>query len=114
MSILTTPLGIIGLAAVFFLLFMLATLSYHLGAVTKMKPYYRGFYVAMGILSLPFIVRLVRSSLVLSPQNTPDLLQSPTFYLFTYHLPFALAITLSSVMAWRYWNWLFQESPPCK
>jgi len=106
MTLLTTPLGIAGLLSIFFMLFILANLSRRLGTVTKMKPYYRGFYVAMGILVLPLIVRMV-----LSPAGIqPDYLHSPAFYLFAYHLPFALAIVISCIVAWRYWGWLFRES----
>lgn len=106
MTLLTTPLGIAGLLSIFFMLYMLANLSRRLGAVTKMKPYYRGFYVAMGILVLPLIVRMV-----LSPSGIqPGYLHNPVFYFFTYHLPFALVIVMSSVVAWRYWGWLFRES----
>jgi chromate transport protein ChrA len=112
MTVLTTPLSIIGLLAVFFMLFMLANLSRRLGAVTKMKPYYRGFYVAMAILVVPFIARVMRSSMALSPSVGPTLLNNPVFYLFTYHLPSAIALTLSIAVAWRYWGWLFLESQP--
>lgn len=112
MTVLTTPLGVVGLLSVFFMLFMLANLSRRLGTVTKMKPYYRGFYIAMAILLVPFVVRIVRSSIALSPSVGPTFLNNPVFYLITYHLPCAAALTLSIVVAWRYWGWLFLESQP--
>lgn len=112
MTILTTPLGIVGLLSIFFLMLTLANLSRRLGAVTKMPPYYRGFYVAMGILAAPLVVRLVRSSVRLPSDAGPALLYSPIFYLFAYYLPLAIAVALSSAVAWRYWGWLFKEPPP--
>ncbi len=110
MTLLTTPLSIMGLLAVFFIEVILANLSRRFGAVTKMKPYYRGFYVAMAILALPLVVHLVHSSVVLSPQRGPQFLHSPVFYLFTYHLPFVAAVALGIFEAWHYWGWLFRES----
>ncbi len=112
MIILTTSLGIIGLLAVFFSLFILANISRRLGEVTTMKPYYRGFYVAMGILLIPLMVRIVRSNVVLSPEVQPALWRTPLFHLAAFYLPFAIAITISVIVAWRYWGWLFREPLP--
>lgn len=109
MSALTTPLGFIGLLSVMYMLFILADLSRRFGSVTKMKPYYRGFYVAMGLVALAIIARVIQSSLQLSSGAKP---YHPGLYLLTYHLPFALAVTLGAVITWRYWGWLFRESWP--
>jgi hypothetical protein len=108
-SALTTPLGFIGLLSVLFMLYILANLSRRLGSVTKMKPYYRGFYVAMGLVAIAIITRVIQSSLQLSSSAEPD---QTSLYVLAYHLPFALAVTLGAVITWRYWGWLFRESWP--
>lgn len=107
MTFLTTPLGILGQLALLFMVYMLADLSRRLGAVTKMRPYYRGFYVAMGILLVPVLVRMARTD-----GADANLAGNAALYVVVYHLPFAIAITLCVVVAWRYWGWLFQESQP--
>ncbi|MBN1887966.1 MAG: hypothetical protein JW850_08235 [Thermoflexales bacterium] len=109
MSALTTPLGFIGLLSILFMLYILANLSRRLGSVTKMKPYYWGFYVAMGLIAVAIIARIIQSSLQLSSGVEP---YPPGLYLLAYHLPLALAVTLGAVIAWRYWGWLFRESWP--
>jgi hypothetical protein len=108
-SVLVTPLGVVGLLGVMYLLYIFALLSQRLGAVTKMKPYYRGFYVAMAFLILSILARVVISSLALAPQSGASFLNSPLFSLAFYHAPFVIAIALSVGVAWRYWSWLFKE-----
>jgi hypothetical protein len=106
---LVTPLGVVGLIAVMYLLYIFANLSQRLGAVTKMKPYYRGFYVAMGFLSLSVVARIVLSNLATAPPLSGSLLTSPLFALIVFHIPFIIAAALSVGVAWRYWSWLFKE-----
>jgi hypothetical protein len=99
MNLLITPLSVIGLGAVGYLLFIFANLSRRLGAVTKMRPYYRGFYVAIGLLVLSFLARVTLSSLTLAPNLSFGLVSTPLFSLVAYHV----------ALAWRYWSWLFKE-----
>jgi uncharacterized membrane protein len=108
-NLLVTPLGVIGLAAVAYMLYIFANLSRRLGAVTKMKPYYRGFYVAIGLLIISILARVTLSSLALAPEPRNDLVSTPLFSLVAYHIPFALAMATSVALAWRYWSWLFKE-----
>jgi predicted membrane channel-forming protein YqfA (hemolysin III family) len=100
MSVPVTPLGVIGLIAVIYLVYIFANLSQRLGAVTKMRPYFRFFYLAMALLGVSMLARVVRSN---------GLLNSPFFYLATYHLPVVIAIVISVGVAWYYWSWLFKE-----
>ena len=109
MNAVVMPLGIVGLIAVMYLLYIFANLSQRLGAVTKMRPYYRGFYVAMGFLGVSIVARVVLSSLALAPQLNTGWLSSPLFGLAVYHAPFVMAVAISAVVAWRYWSWLFKE-----
>ncbi len=108
MIVLITPLGVVGLLAVMYVLYIFANLSQRLGAVTKMKPYYRGFYVAMAFLTISSLARIAGSSLAVSgPVGRSDLL-GPWFLAF-YYVPFVVAMIISVVVAWHYWSWLFKE-----
>jgi len=100
MSVPVTPLGVVGLIAVIYLVYIFANLSQRLGAVTKMPPYFRFFYAAMGLLLIAMLARVIRSN---------GWMDSLAFYLMTYHLPFVIAIAVSVGVAWRYWSWLFKE-----
>jgi hypothetical protein len=97
-----------GLAAITYTLFIFANLSRRLGAVTKMKPYYRGFYVAIGLMILSLLARVALNSGTLAPELRTGLVGTPLFPL-VYHIPFVLAITISVALAWHYWSWLFKE-----
>ncbi len=108
MSALLTPLGVVGLIAVLYVLNILANLSQRLGAVTKMRPYYRGFYAAMALMTVSILARIAGSSLVLSGRLNPLSLYDPLFLAF-YHAPFVIAMIISVAVAWYYWNWLFKE-----
>ncbi len=109
MNLLITPLGVIGLAAVTYTLYILANLSRRLGAVTKMPPYYRGFYFAIGLLTLSILARVMLNSVELAPELSTGIVNVPWFSLVAYHTPFALAMVISVAVAWRYWIWLFKE-----
>ncbi len=108
MSVLITPLGVVGLLAVMYMLYIFGNLSQRLGAVTKMKPYYRGFYGAMFFLTISILARVAGSSLVLSGRITAGSLNSPLF-LGLYYLPFVISMAISVPVAWHYWSWLFKE-----
>jgi hypothetical protein len=109
-TILTTPLGFVGIASIVYTVYLLANLSRRLGAVTKMRPYYYGFYVAIGLLVVALLTRILRGNVIFAPAIGPDFVRNPLFYLTAYHLPFALAVTISVVVTWLYWGWLFKES----
>lgn len=109
MNFLTAPLGSLSLLAALYALYILANLSRRYGQVIRMRPYYRGFYAAMGLIGLAFMGHLMRDSVILAPEQGPPLLNEDWFYLLTYYLPLALAVTLSIGVAWRYWSWLFKE-----
>ena len=98
MILLNVPLSVLGLVAVLVMLYMLAALSRRLGEVTKMRPYYRGFYLAMAGLALAIGVALLR------PPGGPS-----DAYRIAYYAPLTLAALISLVVALRYWGWLFRE-----
>ncbi len=110
MNIVTAILGSIGLAAILFALAILAQFGRKLGAVTKMQPLYRGYYLAIGCVGLALVIRLIRASVFwASPQSIPHLLNAPTFYLLLYHLPLAIGLSLGLGITWNYWSWLLKE-----
>lgn len=100
MILLNIPLSVSGLVAVMVMLYILATLSRRLGAVTKMKPYYRGFYFAMAGVLIAIVSTLLRQ-----PNAQSDL----SIYVFVYYLPLILSGVISLIVAYRYWGWLFRE-----
>ena len=104
-----TPLGMVGLLAVMYTLYILANLSQRLGAVTKITPYYRVFYVAIALLAVALLARVSLGSMVLSQVPGTDLSGTSPVTLVAYHVPFAGAMTVSVAIAWRYWSWLFKE-----
>jgi hypothetical protein len=97
---LNIPLSASGLVAVMVMLYLFATLSRRLGAVTKMKPYYRGFYVAMALLLVALLAAVLRQ-----PGAAGDL----SLYVVVYYLPLLLSGIISLAVAYRYWGWLFRE-----
>jgi len=100
----------VGLASILFTLVILAQFGRKLGAVTKMQPYYKGYYAAVGLVGLAFVVRFIRVSVFWAPPETiTPLLNDPAFYLLLYHLPLAIGWSLGLVITWHYWSWLLKE-----
>ncbi|HKZ85618.1 MAG TPA: hypothetical protein VJ793_18425 [Anaerolineae bacterium] len=108
MILLNIPFSVSGLAAVMVVLYILAALSRRLGAVTKMKPYYRGFYVAMACLAIAIGAAVLRRPMIPSDPSTP-LRAGLSIYLFLFYLPLLLSGIIGLVVAYRYWGWLFRE-----
>ena len=106
---LTGPSFAISLCGVIYMLYIFSVLSRKLGGVTKMRPFYRGFYIAMGLIG----VAAVASWLLLTVRVTPDLLpatlRDETLYLVIFVAALSIAVTLGLGVAWRYWGWLFKE-----
>ncbi|HID64246.1 MAG TPA: hypothetical protein EYP49_16120 [Anaerolineae bacterium] len=74
-----------------------------------MRGYYRGFYVSAMFLLVSLIAYLLKTSVLLASEQVPALLDNDLFYLFTYHLPFAIGTSISLVITLRYWDWLLKE-----
>lgn len=102
-------LGSVGLASLIYAFLILAQLGRKLGAVTKMPPYYRVYYVAVSFLGLALLMRLVRASVFSSPPQDTFALYAPLFYLWLYHLPLALGVTIGLATTWYYWHWLLKD-----
>jgi hypothetical protein len=110
MNIVGAIFGSMGLAAMIYALLVLAQFSRKLGAVTKMREYYKGYYLAVAFVSLAFAVHLIRASVFWAPPDTiPPALNDPVFYLLLHHLPLAIGLSLGMGITWHYWNWLLKE-----
>jgi len=88
---------------------IMARLSQKLGAVTKMRGYYRGFYVSAIFLLVSLVAYFLKTSVLLASEQAPALLNNDLFYLLTYYLPLAMGTSIGLAITLRYWNWLFKE-----
>ena len=110
MDIIGAILGSVGIVSLVYALLVLAPFGRKLGAVTKMKAYYKGYYLAASLVSVALVIRIVRASVFWAPRDSiPSLLNSSLFYLFLYHLPLALGLCLGVLITWYYWSWLLKE-----
>ncbi len=83
-----------------------------LGAVLKMPPLYRRFYLGAGLVGFSLIAYVVFVSMAADPASAPQLHSdvAQAVWLLVYHLPLAAGLTVGLVTAWRYWSWLLRES----
>lgn len=110
MTILSLPALLIGLLGVVFILGVLAVFSRKLGAVTKMKPYYRRFYVSMGLMAVALMAKWLILMVQPVPEVAPAWVFTDWFYFVSFVLPLLSGAGLAVVVALRYWSWLFRES----
>ncbi len=96
-------IALMGLLSVAVALVVLGLLSKRLGKVTRAPGYYRVFFVAAGLLLVSLGVRLV--DIVNAHVPHAD---DPTAVILYLGLP-AFALTISLIIAWRYWSWLLAE-----
>lgn len=104
---LLTLLSIAAPLALMLALWVLAQISRRFGEVTRRPPHYRALYVAMGLMSLPLLVRLL--TIGSDDEQIADL-GGNSFEALLHDLPFALAIVLAVIITWRYWGWLIYAS----
>jgi hypothetical protein len=103
-------LGTLGLISLIYALLILAQLGKKLGAVTKMRSTYRGYYVAVCLVGLALVLRLLRTSVFWAQSDgLPAALNEPLLYLLLYHLPLAVGLTIGLAITWYYWKWLLKE-----
>jgi hypothetical protein len=103
------PAALLASIALLYLLYIFATLSRRLGAVTKMKPYYRWLYVATALVLLSLACEWIALMFHAAPQAAPELLLSEWFYVLGHTLPLLIAVLLALIVVLRYWGWLFRE-----
>lgn len=95
--------GLLGMISTAVALLVLAGLSRRLGKVTRAPRYYIGFYVGAILIAVSIVVRIL-AILQLVVLATSD----PFWVLIVVGLP-ALSLTVSLIIAWRYWSWLLAE-----
>jgi hypothetical protein len=109
-NIIGAIIGSLGVISLIFALVVLGQFGRKLGAVTKMPAYYQGYYIAAALLTLALIVRFVRATVFWAPPaDITPALNAPFLYLFLYHLPVAVGLTIGLAITWRYWSWLLKE-----
>ena len=96
-------IGLLGPLAFAVALVVIGALSKRLGAQTRARPYYLGFYAAAALMLLSIGAQLL-ALLSIVPHPDGDLL----WVLLGDGLP-ALAVTIGVILAWRYWSWLLAE-----
>ncbi len=106
---LTGPSFAISLFGVIYMLYIFSVLSRKLGGVTKMRPLYRGFYVAMGLIGLAAMSSWLLLTIRVTPALIPAALRDETVYLVIFVAALSIAVTVGVAVAWRYWGWLVKE-----
>lgn len=110
MKLIIAILSSMGIVAAIYVSYVLKELSWKLGSVTKMPPYYRVFYLMGGVLSVAIFARILKASLILVPPETiPYPLNSPFFYVAAYHIPLFLGMLTGLWATLKYWKWLLEE-----
>jgi hypothetical protein len=99
----TTLLSAVAPLGLVLLLWVMAQISRRFGEVTHRPPIYRGFYVALGLMLFPLVVRLLTIGL---GKDKRAELGGNAIEALLHDLPTALGITLALIIAWRYWGWL--------
>ena len=109
MNIVAAVVGSVGLISAIYITLIMAGLSQKLGAVTKMRGYYRGLYASAIFMLVSLIAYFLKTSVLLASEQTPALLNNDLFYLLTYYLPLAIGTSISLAITLRYWDWLLKE-----
>ena len=109
MTILTVPASFASLLAELYMLYLFIVLSRKLGAVTKMKPYYRWLYGASVLICVALVAESIRLTSLAAPAAVPAAMQSNGFYLLAFEVPLASAAIIAFVVVLLYWGWLFRE-----
>lgn len=102
-------LGSLATLAIVLLIYILAKLSERFGTVIKMRPIYRYYYWAAGLITISFLVQILVSAPGLIPGVNLAWLASSWLLLLSYHLPLVIGVTISLIITWRYWSWLVTE-----
>jgi len=109
LNIIAAVLGSVGLISAIYIILIMARLSQKLGAVIKMRGYYRGFYVSVVFLLVSLTAHFMKTGMLLASAQAPAWLNNGWFYLLTHHLPFAIGTSISLAITLRYWDWLLRE-----
>lgn len=110
MNLAIAVLGTAGLGSVALILVILARLTQKWEVVTKTKSHYRLFGVSAALVILASLTRLVRVGNLSTPTELSFLSGPYSWgYLCFYHAPLAIGVTISLMVAWRNWGWLWRS-----
>ena len=110
MTVITTPLGAVGLLAMAYLGFLFANFSRRLSAVTKMANHHRWFLAANILFALAAMSQVIRSTASLAvPDLAPPVLLESWFSLVSFYIPLVIGVTIDLVLVWHYWGWILRE-----
>ena len=109
MTVITAPLGPVGLLAVAYMGILFANFSRRLSTVTKMKNYYRWFVMATILVVVAAASQVMRSTASLAPEKAPRILLEPWFSLISFHIPLAIGVSITMWLVWYYWGWILRE-----
>ena len=102
-----SSLGTVGTLSLILLFYILAKLSERFGAVVKMSPLYRYYYLSLLLALVSSTTHLISARADLT--SVESCLTSPLFLLLTYHVPLAIGVTIGLYITWCYWSWLVTE-----
>ena len=102
--------GTLGTLSIGLLLYILAKLSERFGTVIKMKPIFRYYYVAAGLVVVSFIAQVIFARLQMTGAIS-EAERTPLFWwlLTLYYAPLIFALSIGLFVTWRYWSWLVTE-----
>ncbi len=108
MKVVAALLGAAGLLSMIYATMLLATVSQKLGAMNRMRPYYRWMYLSAVLLAMALLMRLLRTTVFWASQQAPPLLNNDFFYLASYYVPLCVGMTIDLIVTIRYWGWLLR------
>lgn len=104
-----STLGTLGTVSLILLFYILAKLSERFGAVVKMSPLYRYYYLSLVLALIGSTTHLISARADLTSENIPNWFTEPWFLLLAHHLPLAIGATIALYITWHYWSWLITE-----
>ncbi len=109
MKVVVALSGAVGLLSMIYATMLLAAVSQKLGAMNRMKPYYRWMHLGAFFLAVAFLIRLLRTTVFWASEQAPPLLNSDFFYLASYYIPLCVGMTINLMVTIRYWGWLLRS-----
>ena len=103
--------GCLGEAALIHAILILFQLSKKLGEVTKMRPFYRAYYVSIVFLTMALVARIVNASQLLSPATRLQTWEQDYWMLspLPHNILLAIGLTVALFVTAKYWGWLVKE-----
>ncbi len=98
--------GLFGNISIVVAMLVMGVLSRRLGDVTRIPPYYRGFFASAVLVGLSVLARVMNIGRGL--ETAASIAHDPVWAVLYVGLP-AIGVSLGVAVAWRYWSWLLAE-----